>query len=460
MSDRPEVVVVGGGITGLATAWFLRDQARVTLLEAAPAPGAKLATGHLAGRTVELGPDTFLARDGYAVGLCREVGLGDDLVEPATGRAFLWIGGHLRPIPPGVLGVPTRLGPLVKARVLSWRGVARAGADFVLPRRRWGPDPSVAEVIGGRLGSQVLTRLVEPLVGGINAGTADRLSLASAAPALATAAEGNRSLLVGLRRVGRNPPTVTGPLFLGVRGGMGRLAEHLARSVSAAGIEIRTGTEVSSISGSDDGHTVVTTANDTLVADRVVLSVPAFAAAPILRTASPGAAAELERIRYASVAVVSLAYPVASFVDGPPTGAGFLVPRSEGRLMTACTFTSAKWPQPAPPGRAADDLFVVRASAGRAGDDRAMAMTDEELVSHLHGELAMAVGVRSSPRSTLVTRWPRGLPQYEPGHSGRVDRIEAALGNDLPGVVLAGAAYRGLGIAACIRQAREAAARP
>jgi oxygen-dependent protoporphyrinogen oxidase len=201
------------------------------------------------------------------------------------------------------------------------------------------------------------------------------------------------------------------------------------------------------------GYLAATADGAALAAVNVVVTVPAYAAASLVRTAAPAAAADLERIRYASVAVATLAYRPDD-LPSPLDGAGFLVPRVERRLMTACTWSTSKWP-----ALAASGLALLRASAGRAGDDRHADLDDAELVAQLHRELSDAVGVRQPPVTSLVSGWPQGFPQYQPGHQRRVDRIEAALANDMPGVTVTGAAYRGLGIAACVRQAGEAAAR-
>ncbi|HVF15081.1 MAG TPA: protoporphyrinogen oxidase [Acidimicrobiales bacterium] len=538
MTDvRPHVVVVGGGITGLATAWFLRDRVRVTVLEADDRLGGKIRTSSLAGVPVEEGPDTFLARVPNARALAVAVGLGDELVEPATAKAFVWSRGRLRPLPKGqVLGVPVELGPLVRSGVLPPAAVIRAGLDLVLPRSRPGlsTDPTVAEVIGTRMGRGVVDRLVEPLVGGINGGRADDLSLSATAPQLAEAAATSRSLILGLRRRRRAPATgasstgpsadtpgepvtekgagapssvtssasagplsepvtekgagapssvtssasasplsepvtekgarapssVTssasagpGPVFLGVAGGLGRLVERLATVLRQVGVDIRTGVAATGIEPDGAGGYRVLTADGPVEAAAVVVTVPAFAAAPLLRGTAPAVADDLERIRYASVAVATLAYRPAD-LPSPLDGAGFLVPRVERRLMTACTWTTSKWP-----ALAAGGLVLVRASAGRSGDDRPADLDDAELVDHLHRELSAVMGVRQPPVGSLVSRWPDGFPQYQPGHQRRVDRIEDALATSMPGVTLAGAAYRGLGIAACVRQAQEAAAR-
>ena len=426
------VAVVGGGVTGLATAWFLRQTAPdlpVTLYEASDRLGGKIRTASLAGVPVEDGPDTFLARVPWAVELCRRLDLGDDLVEPATGRAYVWTRGALRPLPTGtVLGVPARIAPLARSGIVSPAGLARAAADLVLPRTDLGDDPSVAAVVSGRFGREVTERLVEPLIGGIHAGRADRLSLTAVAPRVAGAAKANRSLLLGLRRL---PPSTGGPVFLGLRGGLGRLIDRLAERLD--GVDVRLGTAVPSL--------------DDLGARAVVCTVPAPAAARLL---PEPLAAELDAIAHASVVTVTLAYPEAALAR-PLDGSGFLVPRVDGRLMTACTWTSTKWPGSKPEG-----LVLLRPSAGRIGDERALDLDGATLVDRLHAELVEALGLRERPVEGRVTRWRSAFPQYDVGHQGRVARIEDALP---PGVILAGAPYRGVGVAACIRDAELAAAK-
>lgn len=441
------VAVVGGGITGLATAWFLRRQGlSATLVEAGDRLGGKIHTLDLDGVPVEAGPDTFLARVPWAVDLCRELGLEADLVAPATGKAFLWIGDRLRPLPERhVLGVPTAVGPLLRSGVLSTAGVARAALDLVLPRTGHGPDPSVADVVGRRLGREVLDRLVEPLVGGIHAGRADCLSLASTARPLADAADRSRSLVLGLRRPAAAP---AGPVFLGLVGGLQGLIGRLGEEIDGA----RLGTRVETIAPARTGWRLACSPGPDVEVDAVVVTVPSFAAAGMLGEISPTAAEHLGAIRHASVVTATLAYPRGA-VAHPLDGAGMLVPRVEGRLLTACTWSTSKWP-----ALVRGDTVLLRASAGRDGDDRVMELDDGEVVRRLHDELDEALGLRERPHASLVSRWPRGFPQYEVGHQARVDAIEAALAADAPGVLVAGAAYRGLGIAACIEQARRAAA--
>ena len=427
------VTVVGAGITGLATAWFLRDAGvPVTVLEALDRVGGKVRTEIFGDEPLDVGPDTFLGRVPWAADLCRRLGLDDDLVAPATTRAWLWSRGRLRPLPDGLaLGVPLKPLALARSGVVGPAGLARAGLDVVLPRSPLTDDPSVADVIGGRLGREVLDRLVDPLIGGINAGRSDRLSLAAVAPDLAAAARRHRSLILGLRADRQAAPPPDAPLFLGLRGGLQRLTDRLAQD-----LDVRTGTEITA-----------------LPSGVVVLAVPAPAAAKLVAERSPAAADELDGIRYASVAVATLAYRRGD-VGHALDGSGFLVPRVDGRLLTACTWFSSKWPEVARNGR-----VLLRCSTGRDGDDRALELDDAELVRRLHAEAAEALGLRAPPFECVVVRWPAAFPQYDTGHLARIERIEQALARHLRNVVVTGAAYRGVGIASCVRQARETADR-
>jgi oxygen-dependent protoporphyrinogen oxidase len=456
LPERLRVAVVGGGITGLTAAFYLQAAgAEVTLVEAGDRPGGKIRTDDLAGVPVEAGPDTFLARVPEAVDLCRELGLGDRLLPPATANASIWARGRLRRLPEGhVLGVPTALAPLVRSGVLSPAGMARAALDLVLPRGRFAgeADPSVADVVARRMGREVVDHLVEPLIGGINAGRADRLSLSSTARPLAEASQRHRSLVLGLR--GRPAPSAGGgPLFLGVDGGMEGLIDRL-RSVLAPTVELRVATAVTALDALPQGRWRLSCRPGPVIeVDACILTVPAPVAARLLQGVAPDAAARLASIRYASVALATLGYP-SEALRAPLQGSGYLMPRSAGRLHTACTFTTTKWP-----ALAAAGLVLVRVSAGRDGDDRPGELDDDELVARLHGEVAPVIGAYQPPVLSRVDRWPQSFPQYEVGHAARIDAIEAALAAAAPGVVVAGAAYRGLGIASCIAQAKAVAAR-
>ncbi|HET7486447.1 MAG TPA: protoporphyrinogen oxidase [Acidimicrobiales bacterium] len=440
------VAVVGGGIAGLAAAWeLLGAGADVTVLEAGDRLGGRIRTGDVAGRPVDLGPDALLARVPDALALCAELGLEDELVHPAAEGAAIWSGGRLRPLPPGlVLGAPAGAGELValvRNGLVSPAGAARAALDLVRPATRWPTDPTVGEVVGGRLGPEVHVRVVDPLLAGIHAGPSALLSARSVAPQLA-AAMTSRSLLLGLRarRSGAaRPGAGKAAVFASLRGGLGRLVERLEQELRAGGATITLGAAVDR--APVEGF------------DATVVAAPAPAAAAMVEEVAPDAAASLRAVEYASVVLAVLVYPAAA-LPAPLAGSGFLVPATENRLLTACSFGSAKWPHWAGP----NDL-VLRVSAGRWGDDRALALGDDDLCAQLHDELVAALGLREPPRLSVVTRYPEALPQYRSGHLARVERAEAALAAGAPTVILTGAAYRGLGIAACISQGRSAARR-
>lgn len=441
------MVVVGGGITGLTAAWRLhRAGVDVTLLEASDRLGGKLRPGEVAGQQAELGADAFLARNPAASRLAREVGLGDDLVSPATGQAWLWRGGRLRPIPSGtVLGAPTDPWAVARSGVLGPGAMLRAGLDLVLPARHVAGDRSVADVVGARFGAGVVDALVDPLLGGVYAGRADELSAEATAPAIATAGREHRSLLAGLRAHRASAPASDGPIFLTLAHGLDQLVDRLAADLAE---RVRTEASVDAIEADGDGWSVAV-GEEVLAADHVVLAVPAFAAARLLVPAARDVAAELAMIPYASVAVVTLAYPRSADAE-MPAGSGMLVPRTEGRLVKASTWVSRKWPH-----RDHGEHVLVRSSVGRVDDDRWRELAEDELVRRVDAETRWATGISTPAEHAVVTPWEQGLPQYLVGHRDRIDRVR----DRLPaGLHVAGAAYDGIGISPCIASA-EAAAR-
>jgi len=470
------VLVVGGGISGLAAAWELTHPSdgapavAVTLVEAAGRAGGVIATEPFAGIDLDRGPDAFLARVPAAAQLAREAGLGDELVAPGSGQAWLWTRGRLRRLPTGLaLGVPVDLVALARSGVLPVWAVARAALDLILPGQPVGPDEDVAvgELVRRRLGAAVQLGLVDPLVGGINAGHTDHLSAAVSAPQLLAAARRDRSLIRALRAAGTTgtasgaialPGQESGaaPVFLTVRGGLGRLVEGVAAGVAASpGGEIVLGRRVEALAraGTGPAWEARLAGGDTIVADGVVIACPAAEAARLLASVSPAAARELGSVTTSSVALALLAYPEAA-LPAPIGGSGLLVPRAEGRLLTAASWVWSKWPHLSTPG-----MLVIRASAGRVDDERALAMDDEALATALHDELATAMGLRARPVEARVARYLHAFPQFEVGHLDRMTRAESHLAGDAPGVAIAGAALRGVGIATCVTGGRAAAAR-
>jgi oxygen-dependent protoporphyrinogen oxidase len=458
-AGRPRhVLVIGGGITGLAAAHTLataEDAPRVTVLEADDRLGGKILTSPFAGLpAVDEGPDSLLARVPEALELCRQVGLGGELVHPTGAPAYVWWGGQMHPLPEGlVLGVPAGVVGLIRSRLLSWRGTARAGLEPVLPGS-WARERIEADDLGGivrrRFGAEVLDRLVGPLVGGINAGDPACMSAAAVAPQLADAAARHRSLLLGLRADARSraasnggPP---GPVFAAPRAGVGALVERTAAAARALGVEIRTGCAATPLERHGSGWRC-----GDLEPDAVIVAVPARTASDLLRDVAPEAAGRLAGFDAVSVAMVTLAVPESGFTRALD-GSGYLVPRAAQRAVTACSWASTKWAHQRVPGQA-----VLRVSVGRAGDESAAGLDDDSLLAAVLTDLRHQMGLRTDPTEVRISRWPRGLPQYRPGHLDRVGELERRLAEEAPGVVLAGASYRGVGVPSCIRSARVAA---
>ncbi|MFI9767953.1 protoporphyrinogen oxidase [Streptomyces sp. NPDC052415] len=453
-ADHGQVVVIGAGIAGLAAAHrLLAGGSRVTVLEAADRIGGKLLPGEIAGVRVDLGAESMLARRPEAVGLAREAGLAERLQPPATATASLWTRGALRPMPKGhVMGVPGTAAAL--AGVLSDEGLARIEREAELPRTEVGDDVAVGAYVAERLGREVVDRLVEPLLGGVYAGDAYRISMRSAVPQLFQAAQAHDSLTEAVRAVQATAAAAqqSGPVFMGIDGGIGTLALAVAQAVRARGGEIRTGAPVTGLRREPDGWRVVT-GDRTLHADAVVVAVPARAAAGLLRAEAPAAATELAAVEYASMALVTLAYRRAD--TALPDGSGFLVPPVDGRTIKASTFASHKWAWIADQD---PDVLVLRTSLGRYGETEILQREDTDLVEVSRRDLKAATGLDATPLATRVTRWTDGLPQYPVGHHARVARIREHLGK-VPGLAVCGAAYDGVGIPACIASAYAAADR-
>ncbi|MFJ3309753.1 protoporphyrinogen oxidase [Streptomyces sp. NPDC086549] len=446
------VVVIGAGIAGLAAAHRLLGRGmRVTVLEASERVGGKLLPGEIAGVRVDLGAESMLARRPEAVTLAREVGLSGGLRPPATAAASIWTRGALRPMPKGhVMGVPGTAAAL--AGVLSDEGLARIERDADLPRTEVGDDVAVGEYVAARLGHEVVDRLVEPLLGGVYAGDAYRISMRSAVPQLFEAARTHDSLTEAVREIQARAAASgqSGPVFMGIEGGVGQLPLAVAESVRARGGEILTGTPVTELRREAPEGWRVVAGDRVLPADAVVVAVPAPVAAGLLGAESPAAAAELRTIEYASMALVTLAYRRAGLAL--PEGSGFLVPPVDGRTIKASTFASQKW------GWIADedpDVLVLRTSVGRYGETEILGREDADLVAISRGDLREAIGLDAEPLETRVTRWDDGLPQYPVGHHARVARVREQVAK-LPGLVVCGAQYDGVGIPACIASAYAA----
>jgi oxygen-dependent protoporphyrinogen oxidase len=457
------VVVVGGGIAGLAAAHRLDELARETrrpldlvVLEAADRLGGTIRTERVDGCLLEAGADSFISEKPWALALAERLGLGPRLcrTDDRFRRTYVVRGGRLRPLPEGfLLMAPTRAWPVLASDVFSWRGKARLGLDLLLPRRAATGDESLGSFVRRRLGAEALERVVQPLVGGIYTADPDRLSLAATMPRFLALEREHRSLILGLRRGsrGREATHASGArwsLFVTLAGGMEELVTALAARLPAGAVRLRT--PVAAVMSTPDGWRIQPADGPPLDAHGVVLAGPAHAMGTLVSGADPTLAAGLDAIPYASSATVTLAYPRAA-IQHPLDGFGFVVPRVEGRQILACTFSSVKYP-----GRAPEGTALLRTFIGGALQADLLAREDRALVALAEADVASLLGITGRPILSRVWRHPRAMPQYDVGHLDRVAALEARLAS-MPGLALAGAAYRGVGIADCVRSGEAAA---
>ena len=445
MATPFDVAIVGGGITGLTAAYsaLARDpDLKVGVFEGSERLGGKIRTTTVDGIRIEAGADSFLARDDDVVELCRELGIDGELHPPAVFGALVWTAAGPKRLPPGtVMGVPASIGAALGAEPLSLRGRLRALADLVLPGPLSGPDVAVGPFIRKRFGAEVLARMVDPILAGTRAGDPEKLSLSACMPLIDRAARTKRSVMSALPRASGPPP------FLAPKGGMSRLVDALAAALGAA--DVRTNAPVRAVRTGVEGYRL-TLDDGEIDARSLVIAVPAPAAARLLGDIAPDAAEGLRGVTHASVAAITLVYPSGALAL-PEGTSGFLVPNETGRMLSAGTWWSVKWPDTSPP-----DRTVVRAFVGRSSGDPVSEADDDLLIERAAREIARLVGTRAGHLAGAVHRWPNGLPQYEVGHAERIERIERAL-YPHPGLVLAGADYRGTGIPDCVRQGRAAA---
>lgn len=432
-----KVAVVGAGITGLAAGYeAAKAGAEVVVYEAAERAGGRLLTTELAGQPVDEGADAFLARVPWATELCQELDLGAELVSPAQRAAFVYSRGALRALPqPNVLGVPLDFDALAASGIVSTDGADRARQEPDLAGSPLAGDESVGGLVRQRLGDEVADWLVDPLIGGINASSIDDLSVRAAVPQLAEAASQGPSLVRELRRlVASSTADPDAPVFYTLPDGMGRLTNELADWLDD---RLRLASPVADLGELD--------------ADQVIVTLPAAAASELVAPVSARTAELLGTIDYASVVLVTLAYDSAD-VGHPMAGSGYLVPAVEGFTITACSWASSKWAHVGSP-----DSVVLRVSAGRYGDDRALALDDDALLEAVRADLAATMGLEAEPQEARISRWERSLPQFRPGHLELVADIEQSLAHDSPWLRVTGAWARGLGVPACIHQGRLAA---
>lgn len=441
-------VVIGGGAAGVAAARRLAAAGlHVTLLEAGERLGGCVRTVEFAGTPVDVGAEALHTAAPGPLKLVAELGLDEQLVDAGTGPTWIAADGRLRPLPAGVGPAgPTRLRPLLRSGLLTPAGMLRAALEPLVPTTRQdddSADATVGDVLARRFGSQVVDRIVDPLLGGLHAGDVHRLSLSAATPQLAGLLARHRSILLAARR--RTASVPRGLVTL--RGGLGRLFDA-AGAEFAGDLRLATRARAVTVRHGPGPRYHVTTDDAELLADVVVLAVPPGPAEPLLAGLAPHTSAQLGAMRAASVSVALLAYPAETGDLPALRGTGILVPSSSPRLLKAATFLTTKWPHLSCPH------VLVRASTGRAGDLRADDLDDDALVARLTDDLHAMAGLPRDPVQHRVVRWRHAMPQLEVGHHQRLSHLRAALP---PGVAVAGAPYDGVGMAAALRSGTAAA---
>ncbi len=472
------VAVVGGGIAGLSAAWTLRRHAvasgrpvEVRLFEASSRLGGKVGTERRDGFLLEAGPDSFLTRKPQAVELARELGLGHRLIDTDPGRNRVWMVRHgkMTEIPPSMGHVlPCRLAPIWGSQLLSWRGKLRLALDLVLPRRRGAGDESLGSFLRRRFGKEMVDRLAGPLLAGIYVADPENLSLAATFPHFAEIERRHGSVIRGLRasmaaRGGRHgDPGATTRAHgsapapstrAALAGGIGELTDALITKLSEpappAEVTLNTQAPVERLArAAVEGRWHLAVAGEEHEADAVILALPAFAAADLLRPLSPDAATTLAAIPYVSTATVSLGYREED-LPRPLDGYGFVVPAAEKRRITACTWCSAKFP-----GRAGEGHALLRVFLGGAQGQHHLDTDDSTLVRHAREDLSDLMSLDADPLLTVVHRHHRATPQYQVGHRDRMDGLESVLPD---GLHLAGSAFHGIGLPDCIESGGAAA---
>ncbi len=454
------VVIIGGGIAGLATAYSLTSLAPegagldITILETRKKPGGNIQTEKRRGFIIEGGPDCFLSEKPWAVKLCREIGLGEQLL-PTNDRlrkTFVLSGGRLHELPEGViLMIPTKIMPLALSGLISWRGKLRMLLEVFIPRKKDRSDESLGHFVRRRLGEEVLDKIAEPLVAGIHAADPDTMSVRASFPKFVQLEEEYGSLIRGMiKRMAkfRKRPSSTNPwgdrkkmtMFVTLEDGMSTLIETLVSIITERGVKIRTEATVKEVGEEKKGRLrVVLTNGDAMTADAVVIAAPAHAAARLTRGLDRELSKKLGEIPFSSTATVTMAFK-ESDIPRPLNGFGFVVPRSEGRGIMASTWSSVKFD-----GRAPEGSVLLRCFVGGAKGAELLELNNKEMTEMVRRELRDIMGITAEPLFTRIFRWKKAMPQYTIGHEERVREIEA-LTADHKGLFLTGSSYRGIGI--------------
>jgi oxygen-dependent protoporphyrinogen oxidase len=464
------IAIVGGGISGLAAAFALEKQKKLgvaleyVLFESSTRFGGVIQTENVDGCVIEAGPDSFLTEKSWAADLCRELGLGDQMIgsNDAKRKTYILVKGRLVPLPDGLqFMVPTRLASTFFSPLFSWGTKARIAREWFYRPSSGSSESTVAEFVERHYGREMVERVADPLLAGVYGGSADELSVKSVLPRFLEMEAKHGSLgraMVTAMRQGSAAPELRSPgqpreavptLFTSLRGGMQSMVDALVARIPAVAQRLNSGVDAVR---RESGKWLVVTFGRTEELDAVILATPAHAAGELLAGASAELAAELNAIRYSSSVTVILGFDKSVRAALPP-GFGFLVPRSENRKVLAATFVHHKFP-----GRSPDYRALIRCFLGGTRDEETLQRSEDEILTLVQGELQQVLGIAAEPLLVRVFKWNRAMAQYAVGHGGRVERIRGLV-DGMPGLALAGNAYGGIGVPDCVREGSEAAAK-
>lgn len=454
MQKKQQVMIIGGGITGLTTAYYLQKHIRqynlpidVKLIEKSQHLGGKMQTYRENGYVIERGPDSFLERKQSAVRLVKDVGLEHDLVNNATGKSYVLVKNRLHPIPGGsIMGIPSKVYPFVTSKLFSVPGKIRAAGDFILPKSAPVDDQSLGQFFQRRLGNEVVENLIDPLLSGIYAGDIHQMSLMATFPQFYQIEQKYGSLVRGMKKsTPAQKHTTSAPkkgAFLSFKSGLSNFAEAIQSKLEPN--TVLHGTVEKITKNAQNQYELFLSSNTTLTSDSIVMAVPHHTVHAMLAEYSFTDC--FKDVPSTSVATVALSFP-KEVVENQIDGTGFVVSRNSDYSITACTWLHKKWPHSAPENRA-----LLRCYVGRPGDENIVNKSDEEIQEIVLRDLKNSMNIEAKPELVLITRWKKAMPQYTVGHLSRMKFVEEELENQLPGVYLAGCSYRGVGLPDCIDQ--------
>jgi oxygen-dependent protoporphyrinogen oxidase len=454
------IAIIGGGISGLSAAFTLEQKRRsgaaleYVLFESAPRLGGVLVTERADGCLIEAGPDSFLTEKPWAIELCRQLGLSDQLIgsNDADRKTYILVNGKLVDMPDGLMFmVPTRILPTVFSALFSFGTKLRMAREWFHPPHQANGDESVAALVERHYGSEMVERLADPLLSGVYGGEAAHLSVRAVLPRFADM-EGKhgslgRAMLASRKKMAQVAKGASRPLFTSLKDGMQQMVDAVVAQLDRSSLV--TESSVHSVQPQNNGWTI-SAGYQSDHFDAVVVAVPAHAAAGLLQRVLPDLASELRGIAYTSSITVNLGYDRTVRASLPP-GFGFLVPRSEGKRMLACTFVHHKFPHRAP-----EDRALLRCFIGGTRNEAALEWSDAQIIATVRKELGEVIRLQAEPLFSRVYRWKSAMAQYGVGHLERLDRIER-LRSQFPGLFLAGNAYRGIGVPDCVRSGIDAA---